>query len=79
MILFKFDKYIINFKEFDCLFQKYMENLQESKEDGFFELFKPKYYRVITVRLSLSFNYPLVETHARVSKKCVSFRWELDC
>ncbi|KAL1189694.1 putative sugar transporter ERD6-like 13 [Cardamine amara subsp. amara] len=33
--------------------KKYMENLQEFKEDGFFELFKPRYSRVITVGIGL--------------------------
>ncbi|XP_010420268.1 PREDICTED: putative sugar transporter ERD6-like 13 [Camelina sativa] len=31
----------------------YMENLQEFKEDGFFELFNPRYSRVITVGIGL--------------------------
>ncbi|KAF8103954.1 hypothetical protein N665_0182s0060 [Sinapis alba] len=33
--------------------KKYMENLQESKEDGFLELFKPRYSRAVTVGIGL--------------------------
>ncbi|CAH8353360.1 unnamed protein product [Eruca vesicaria subsp. sativa] len=33
--------------------KKYMENLQESKEDGFLELFKPRYSRAVIVGIGL--------------------------
>ncbi|CAA7039423.1 unnamed protein product [Microthlaspi erraticum] len=33
--------------------KKYMDNLQEFKEDGFFELFKPRYFRTVTVSVQL--------------------------